>query len=219
MMIPPASVPQSEPSPADDHGLKRVRSAGPGRWSDRNWSACRDRARRMVTTTMAMPVAWANTRCGLMPHQACRHRIIGGLRGRRDRVLCGKTAIAAQGSRRSPRSRSSSGIRPTVTGPIGIDAVSSEPAGTRRLSAENPSCSTFWITTDSPKVTSSGGRISGPRTRLSNEFLQPVADAEHHRHGDKRRHEGMQPEHRDDDQQQIGGQHDQVAMGQVDQPA
>ncbi len=46
-------------------------------------------------------------------------------------------------------------------------AVSSPPALIERESAEKISSSAFWITIDSPKVTSRGGRMSLPSVRFS----------------------------------------------------
>ena len=66
-----------------------------------------------------------------------------------------------------------SGMMPAVTGPRSTEALSSLPAETRRLSAENPSSRPFWMTIDRPKVTSSGGRISLPSVRLSRKNCSP----------------------------------------------
>ena len=41
------------------------------------------------------------------------------------------------------------------------------PRRSARESAENSSSSTFWMMIDRPKVTSSGGRMSGPSVRFS----------------------------------------------------
>ena len=46
-------------------------------------------------------------------------------------------------------------------------AVWSAPAGSFWLSAEKISSRAFWMMIDRPKVTSNGGRISGPRVKLS----------------------------------------------------
>ena len=60
------------------------------------------------------------------------------------------------------------GAKPTLNpGPSGMDADSKAPACSRRLSAPKISNSPFCRTIESPKVTSSGGRISSPSTRSS----------------------------------------------------
>jgi hypothetical protein len=57
-----------------------------------------------------------------------------------------------------------SGMTPRLTTANSDRGRGKAPVGRRWLSAENPSSRAFWSTTDSPKVTSSGGRISSPRT-------------------------------------------------------
>ena len=62
----------------------------------------------------------------------------------------------------------SSGNAPTASPPPrGTLAVSIPPGFSRRESAEKISSSPFWITIDSPKVTSTAGRIPRPNRRLS----------------------------------------------------
>ena len=52
-------------------------------------------------------------------------------------------------------------------------AVSMAPGFRRRESAENVSSSTFWMTIDSPNVTSTGGSRPRPRSRLSTSHWSP----------------------------------------------
>ena len=61
-----------------------------------------------------------------------------------------------------------SGSTPTASPPpIWMLAISIVPACSLRLSAVNSSSSAFWMMTESPKVTSSGGSRSSPSVRLS----------------------------------------------------
>ena len=111
-----------------------------------------------------------------------------------------------------------SGMMPTVTGPRLTDALSRLPAKTRRLSAEKPSSRPFWMTIDRPKVTSSGGRISLPSVRLSRKYCsaQPMANISGT--AISGRDERVEPERRHQHQDQEGGEHDQIAMREIDQP-
>ncbi len=74
--------------------------------------------------------------------------------------------------------RVSSGMTPTVTGPSGSDALSIGPTVSFWLLAVKPTSKAFWITTDRPKVTRSGGRISSPSIRFSTWVCssQPIAN-------------------------------------------
>ena len=73
-----------------------------------------------------------------------------------------KPAITASAERKTR-----SGNQPiAIRSPTAMLAVSNAPTWSRRVSAENTSSRTFWITIERPKVTSSGGRMSRPRVKL-----------------------------------------------------
>ena len=53
---------------------------------------------------------------------------------------------------------------------------------------------------------------------VQSQFLEPPAQQEHGRHGDKRREKRIQPDHSDQHENQIAAHHDQIAVGEVHQP-
>ena len=102
--------------------------------------------------------------------------------------------------------------------PSSIEAVSIAPSRSRRLSAVKASSSPFWMMIDSPKVTSSGGSRSRPERAVEQHMLQGEADREHHRHGQQRGEQRIDAEPARQRQDHERRQHDQVAMGEIDQP-
>jgi hypothetical protein len=82
-----------------------------------------------------------------------------------------------------------SGATPTVTGPRSSEVWSRPDGGMRRLSAEKASRRPFWIATDRPKVTRSGGRMSRPSVRLSTKSCSAQPRANMTGRGEERRTE------------------------------
>ena len=102
--------------------------------------------------------------------------------------------------------------------PSGIEAVSIAPERRRWLSAEKACSSPFWMMMERPNVTSSGGSRSRPERPVQQHVLKRKADDEHHRHRQQRRDEGIEAEPAASDEDHERGEHDQVAMGEIDQP-
>ena len=79
-----------------------------------------------------------------------------------------RTATASPKVSASATAKMTSGNQPTArSSPRCKLAVRSPPTSSARESAENSSSSTFWMMMDRPKVTSKGGRMSGPSVRFS----------------------------------------------------
>ena len=53
---------------------------------------------------------------------------------------------------------------------------------------------------------------------MSSAALEPIADRRHDRHDDDDGEQGIEPERVGRHQRDIGGEHDQIAMGDVDEP-
>ena len=69
-----------------------------------------------------------------------------------------------------------------------------------------------------PKVISSGGSMSAPMAWLRMKVCSRYPTSEHQRQREQRGDRQRQAEKRDHRQDQEGREHDQVAMGEVDQP-
>ena len=72
-------------------------------------------------------------------------------------------------------------------------ATSIAPALSRRLSAVNSSSSPFWMMTERPNVTSSGGSRIVAERAVEQRALQRVADRRHQRHDDDEASSGLMP--------------------------
>ena len=166
--IAPANVPQNEPMPpmitasnanssssgpslGDDRGAHRLEHAGERDQDerDRRWPA----RRRCFASS---PISSAISRSS-------------GRRGRRGRAPCGRTATAAPrcASSATREDRPAAARRPRCRRRSARLCVLKPPMSSERGSAENISSSRFWITIDSPKVTTSDGSGSRPSVPLS----------------------------------------------------
>ena len=113
----------------------------------------------------------------------------------------------------------SSGMTPIARPPpSAIEAVSIAPSRSRRLSAEKASSSPFWMMIDRPKVTSSGGSRSRPKVRLSSTCCSAKPTTNITGIATRAARNGSRPSHVASDEDREGGQHDQVAVGEIDQP-
>ena len=89
---------------------------------------------------------------------------------------------------------SSSGSTPIATPrPSWKLAISSAPACSLRLSAVKSSSRPFWMMTERPKVTSSGGRNVVAERVVEHAALQRVAEQRHQRHDDDEARSGWRP--------------------------
>ena len=70
---------------------------------------------------------------------------------------------------------------------------------------------------DSPNVVSSGARMSR-RSRGSAAMLQDEAGHKHQRHGKRDENDGSMPKQLASSEDREGGQHDQIAMREIDEP-
>ena len=97
--------------------------------------------------------------------------------------------------------------------------IAGEPADRNppRIGGE-ASSSPFWMMIERPKVTSSGGRMSAAERAVQKHGLERVADDEHERDGDDESDERVEAERVSQHQDQEGGEDDEVAMREVDQP-
>ena len=91
------------------------------------------------------------------------------------------------------------------------------PALSRRLSAVNSSSSAFWMMTERPKVTEQRRQQIVAERAVEQPALQHVADRRHDRRHDDDGEQRIEPERVGGHQRDIGGEHDQVAVRDVDE--
>ena len=102
--------------------------------------------------------------------------------------------------------------------PSAIEAVSIAPDRRRWLSAEKVCSRPFWMMIDRPKVTSSGGSKSRPSVRLSSTCWSAKPITNRIGSAISAATKGSRPSWPATTQDREGGEHDEIAMGEVDQP-
>ena len=129
-------------------------------------------------TTKAMPMASAKMRSVVDAHELRDLEIVGR----------GAECAAERGAVEDAVEQHDDGDRGGERQMSGIDADRDAAAERQRggfdvrrrrgawLSAENTSSRPFWMMIDSPKVTSSGGRMSRPSVAVEQHLLQRVAE-------------------------------------------
>ena len=167
-MMPPASVPQRLPRPPMITASKpKIRRAGP---IDGIEIGADRRGRRRRSRRRPATAPWRGRRCGRLSRpisRAISGVVGGGAEGAAERA-CGRRRTAAR------RSTSDRGGEHEERQHADVEAAAdaecsrsrSRPALSRRLSAVKISSRPFWMMTERPKVTRSGGRMSLPSVRL-----------------------------------------------------
>ena len=147
----------------------------------------------------------------------------GALRGSaRPERACARTGAASPTSASEQRDEDMlSGNQPTAMPPPSrrlavVEACRAAAPGSRPRRSRS---STFWMTIERPKVTSSGGRMSVAERAVEQAALQHVAEHEHHRHArlQAAQRADAGPQLSATHQREVGAKHDEVAVRDVDQ--